>query len=237
MVNSPPLPLLPGFIFDMDGTMIDNMRFHTEAWTRLLTALDLEVDAEEFLRRSSGKPTHELLEEMFGDRMPEAERRKLAEHKEILYRDIYRPHLKALPGLMRFLAESKKMEIPLAIASSARQRNIEFVLRGLEMEGVFDTVISAADVKKGKPDPEMFLAAAVRLQREPKDCIIFEDALAGIEAARLAGMRTVVITTQLSETEARNFPHVIRALGDYSALHPSELLHPARQEPATGLKE
>lgn len=225
MVDPPSLPPLPGFIFDMDGTMIDNMRFHTEAWTRLLTGSDLEVDVEEFLRRSSGKPTHELLEEMFGDRMPEDERRKFAERKEILYRDIYRPHLKAIPGLAKFLEESQQLGIPLAIASSARQRNIEFVLRGLEMEKVFQAVISAADVRKGKPDPEMFLAAAERLQREPKDCLVFEDALAGIEAARLAGMRTVVITTQLSNAEALSFPHVLCALGDYSAIHPSALIH------------
>jgi beta-phosphoglucomutase len=229
MVNSSSLPPLPGFIFDMDGTMIDNMRFHTEAWTRLLAESTLEVDVEEFLRRSSGKPTHELLEEMFGEQMPETERRKFAERKEILYRDIYRPHLKAIPGLARFLEESQQQGIPLALASSARQRNIEFVLRGLGMEGIFQTVISAADVKRGKPDPEMFLTAAAQLQREPKDCIVFEDALAGIEAARLAGMRTVVITTLLSEAEALSFPHVLRALQDYTALHPSALIHTLRQ--------
>jgi beta-phosphoglucomutase family hydrolase len=216
MVDCPPVIPPIGFIFDMDGTMIDNMRFHTAAWVKLLAESDLEVDVEEFIRHGSGKPTHELLSEMFGDRMTEEERIQFAQKKEVLYRDIYRPHLKPIEGLTQFLTLAKARGIPLAIASSARQPNIEFILRGLELEGMFEVVIGASAVKRGKPDPEMFLLAANRLRLPPERCIVFEDAIAGIQAAGGAGMKTVVIATQLSEAEACQFPNVIAVLENYS---------------------
>jgi beta-phosphoglucomutase family hydrolase len=213
-----------GFIFDMDGTMIDNMRFHTEAWVKLLAESSLEVDTEEFIRHSSGKPTHELLQEMFGDRMSEEERRQFAQRKEILYRDIYRPHLKPIEGLIPFLAKASEQGILLALASSARRANIEFVLRGLDLEGMFQIIVDSSEVKQGKPDPEMFLLAARRLDLPPDQCIVFEDAIAGIRAAASAGMKTVVMATQLSESEARQFPNVIAFLNQYTDFSPEDCL-------------
>ncbi len=220
-LHSPPSA---GFIFDMDGTMIDNMRFHTEAWVKLLAESDLELDVEDFIRHSSGKPTHELLREMFGDRMSEEERRQFAKRKEVLYRDIYRPHLTPIGGLISFLTQAKEQGIPLALASSARKANIDFILRGLGLEGAFQVVVDSSEVKKGKPDPEMFLLAALRLHLPPNRCVVFEDSIAGIQAARGAGMNTVVIATQLSESDARQFPNVIAFLDHYSDFSPDRCL-------------
>ncbi len=224
MVGSLHAPSSAGFIFDMDGTMIDNMRFHTEAWVKLLAESCLEVDVEEFIRHSSGKPTYELLQEMYGERMSEEERKQFAKKKEVLYREIYRPHLKPIDGLIPFLAKAKEQGILLALASSARRANIEFILRGLGLEGVFQVIIDSSEVKKGKPDPEMFLLTAHRLDLPPDQCIVFEDAIAGIQAASSAGMKTVVIATQLSESEARQFPNVIAFLGHYCGFSPENCL-------------
>jgi beta-phosphoglucomutase-like phosphatase (HAD superfamily) len=128
MVNSISIKPTAGFIFDMDGTMIDNMRFHTDTWRQLLAERDLDIDMDEFQRHTSGKPTFDILRDMFGHELTEEEIKTFAERKELLYRDFYRPHLKAVAGLHVFLSAAREFRMALAVASSARRRNIGFVL-------------------------------------------------------------------------------------------------------------
>jgi len=208
----------------MDGTLIDNMSYHTAAWMRLFQEMDLNPDPDEFQRKHSGKPTFDVLGEIFSGNMDEEEILAFAERKELIYQEICRPHLKPLAGLDSFLKESKALGVALAVASSARQGNIDFILEGLGIKKMFDVIVGSYDVTRGKPDPEMFLLAARRMNLPPERCLVFEDAPAGIQAAENAGMRTIVLTTQLTEKEASQNRHVVIAVPDFTTLQPELLI-------------
>jgi beta-phosphoglucomutase len=215
---------LCAFIFDMDGTLVDNARFHTQSWMEIFRGLRVPIKEEELHIRAGGKTAREVLQSVMGDRLSISEIDEYSERKERLYRKLCRPHLKLLEGLEEFLTEARRLEIPMAVATSAREGNIEFVLGGLGIKSYFTAVIGAQDVLHSKPHPEMFLAAARRLGIASERCIVFEDSLAGIEAAHRAGMQTVVVTTTLSAVDFRHLPGVKMAVEDFRAVHPASLL-------------
>ena len=223
------------FIFDMDGTLVDNARFHTQAWMEIFQSLQVSINEEELHIQAGGKTAKEVLRSVMGDRLSASQVDEYSERKEHLYQQLCRPHLRLLDGLEEFLAEARSLKIPMAVATSAREGNIEFVLGGLDVRSYFTVVIGAQDVQHSKPHPEMFLAAAHRLGIAPEWCIVFEDSLAGIEAAHRAGMQTVVVTTSLSPIALRGLPDVIVAVDDYKALRPESLLNVRGSSSASSL--
>lgn len=212
------------FIFDMDGTLVDNMSFHERTWLELLAGCGVAVTAEEFHRRASGRTNPDILREFLGDHLAEHEVTEWTERKEALYREAYRPHLEAIAGLQGFLASAHQLRIPLAVATSGTPENVEFVLEGLRIGPLFATIVTGDEVSRGKPDPEMFLAAAERLKVEPARCLVFEDSRAGVEAAVRAGMRVVVLATTPGIRELEGRAGVVGVVADYSALEPEALL-------------
>jgi len=206
------------FIFDMDGTMIDSMPFHNRSWLALFADLGYEVDPEEFSTKTYGMTTKDVIKMILGESITAEESAKYSDMKEFLYRVQYRPHIKPVEGLMKFLADAKARQIPMALATSAGAANIRFVLSCLKLEDTFDCIVGADDVTHGKPDPEMFLLAARKLGAQPAQCIVFEDAMAGVEAARRAGMRAVAVTTTHDATEFKNKNEVIRIIDDFVSL-------------------
>ena len=219
------MPETSAFIFDMDGTLVDNMDYHLRSWIELFNGLDVQINQQEFHQRFSGKTTDMLLKEVIGEHLTQAEIRQFSETKESIYRELYRPHLRPVPGLVDFLAAAWGLSIPMAVATSAMKKNIDFVLGGLGLSLYFKVVIGAEDIRHSKPHPEIYLIAAERLGISPGSCIVFEDSLAGIEAARRAGMQAVVITTALSAEEARARESVIMVVKDYVELHPDVLIN------------
>lgn len=212
---------MAAFIFDMDGTIVDNMDVHMEIWMRVFAAHGLHVSKEEFYRHSAGKTNPEILSEYLG--LEPADAARVAEEKEQLYRDEYGPALQLVKGAYEFLEQSRRLKIPLALATSAPPANVEFVLDRLQLSPYFDAVVHAAQVKNGKPHPEMFFTAAGLLGVPPDQCIVFEDAPAGIEAARRAGMKTVVLTTTLHPDELPGLGPVLASADDFTTLDPSRL--------------
>lgn len=209
------------FIFDMDGTMIDNMRFHTQAWLKFLDDLGISITAEEMDRQNHGK-IEEIIRRICGNHS-DAEVAELGKRKESLYRQMYRLHLRPIAGLEIFLNNAHTLNIPMAIATSAGQANLDFTINGLGFTNYFDVFVGGDDVKQGKPHPETFLLAAQHLNVEPTQCIVFEDTITGIEAAQNAGMKAIAITTTMPKQSFVDFPNVLQIIQDYSEIQPAAL--------------
>jgi beta-phosphoglucomutase family hydrolase len=182
-------------VFDMDGTLVDNMRFHAEAWVAISRRLGVEASAERFEREFAGKKNEEIFPLLLGRRVPPEELERLAEEKESHYRALYGPHVALHTGAEGFLRRLRGAGVKLAVATAAPKRNRELVLDGLGIRGWFGRVVGAEEVTRGKPAPDIFLAAARALGVEPEACVAFEDAVNGVRSARAAGMLTVGLTT------------------------------------------
>lgn len=225
------------FIFDMDGTIVDNMRFHGEAWVRFFAEIGHETDPQDFLVRTAGMTNKEIFSEMFGARATEEKINEYAARKEQLYRESFAPHLSTVAGLIEFLEEAKRLDVTMAVATSAPPENIEFVLDGLDLRQYFQAVTGAHEIANGKPHPEIFLKSAEKLGAEPKNCLVFEDAFKGFEAAARAGMKSVAITTVNRREDLQNLPSVVAVINDFTEINPAELLEKHLPLAAAGANE
>jgi beta-phosphoglucomutase len=211
------------FIFDMDGTLVDNMRFHRLAWQKLLDENGISMRAEEFLVNTAGKTNREIVPTIFPEATAE-EGLKLAERKEVLYRELYGVERRPLPGVEDFLDAARSIGIRLAVATAAPPVNVAFILDGLKLRRYFEVVTNSSEVSHGKPDPEIFLLTAAKLGIEPADCLVFEDALNGFEAAARAGMRSVGLATVNSPATIIEQPSVVAAYRDFLSVEPQDLI-------------
>src|SRR5690554_3680279 len=170
-------------IFDMDGVIVDNGMYHIDAFRELCRRYSIEFSEEEFRKCHFGRVNEEILPDLFNRKLNDSEVAGLAEEKEALYREIYKPHINAAPGLLPLLKELKVNDIPVGVATSAPVKNVDFVLDSLKIREYVDVVVDDSMVRKGKPDPEIYIKAASLLQVIPGNCIIFEDSLSGTRAA------------------------------------------------------
>lgn len=182
-------------IFDMDGTLIDNTPYHFKSWQALFNKYGKgELSRETYYTRISGVPIMDTLKGLFPDR-DEPGLKVLLNEKESFYRNLYAPHLAPISGLEKFLTELKNSGIKMAMATSATVEDIDFVLNKVPIRANFDAIVNSSMVSKPKPNPQIFLKAAEKLNAPPSKCVVFEDSLAGIKAGRDAGMKVVAITT------------------------------------------
>lgn len=205
------------FLFDLNGTMINDMEYHTLAWYSIMTEdLGAALDYESVKREMYGK-NHEVLERVFGKgKFSPAEVERLSVDKEKRYQAGYLPHLALIDGLANFLERAKAAHVPMAIGSAAIPFNIDFVVDGLNIRHYLDAIVSADDVQTSKPDPETFLKAAAALGIAPADCLVFEDAPKGVESALNAGMPCVVLTTTHTIEEFEGYPNILGYITDYN---------------------
>lgn len=210
-------------ILDMDGTIVDNMRFHDDAWESWHRAHALSFDRATFFARTAGMVNPEIIRSYF-PQAGEAELDALAETKEASYRELYQPHVAPMPGLLPLLARAATHGVPLAVATAAPPPNIALVLDTLGIRDLFATIVSPSQGFRGKPHPDLFLAAAERMGVAPADCIVFEDAPNGVEAARRAGMRAVAMLSMLDEQAFASFDNVVAHVPDFTALDRSPVL-------------
>ena len=206
------------FLFDLNGTMINDMPYHIKAWHKILNDLGAGISIERMKDECYGKNS-ELLERIFPGRFSDKQISEMELEKEKAYQLAFRPHLKLLDGLENFLKEAHAAGIKMAIGSAAIMFNIDFVIDGTNTRKYFDALISAESVKKSKPDPETFLKAADELNVSPAECLVFEDTPKGVEASLNAGMKAVVITTLHQPDEFSNYPNVIRFVKDFTGLN------------------
>ena len=211
------------FIFDMDGTLVDNMRYHTEAWRTLIEENGYEFNERKFLVETAGQTNREIIPGVFGA-MSNERLSELALRKEELYRERYLPFRTPVRGLIDFLDAARDLGVKMAVSTAASPANMAFILDGLDLRKYFGALTTAADVKRGKPDPEIFLLSASRLGVEPKDCLVFEDAFFGFEAARRAGMRSVGLSTVNTAEEIMATGTVAEVRADYTSMRPDGLV-------------
>jgi beta-phosphoglucomutase len=203
-------------IFDMDGTLIDNTPYHFKSWQALFKKYgNGELSKETYYREISGVPVMETIKRVFGEGRNEAQLKALLVEKEEFYRKIYAPYLAPINGLLNFLAELKNAGVKMAMGTSATVEDIDFVLNKIPIRDCFDVIINASMVNKPKPDPQVYLKAAHKLNMPPNKCVVFEDSLAGIKSANSAGMKVVGITTGRTAAELQPCDMVI---DDYSEL-------------------
>ncbi|HXX67833.1 MAG TPA: HAD family phosphatase [Polyangiaceae bacterium] len=214
--------MLRALLFDMNGVVVDDMRFHELAWMALAARHGRTVTAEQFRRDMSGRRNRDNLRRIFGDSLSDAEARTLQLEKERTYRDSYGPHRAPLAGLVPLLDAARGPELRTALATSAPKENIDFVLDGLDLRERFDVVVGEAEVTRAKPDPEIYLTAAARLGLRPAECIAFEDSLVGVASARAAGMRVVGVTTTHTPEDLHDCALVI---ADFRGLTIATLAH------------
>ncbi|OLY93286.1 haloacid dehalogenase superfamily, subfamily IA, variant 3 with third motif having DD or ED/beta-phosphoglucomutase family hydrolase [Cnuella takakiae] len=205
------------FLFDLNGTMIDDMEYHTQAWYQVLTGqLGASLDYAEVKKEMYGKNAEVLLRIFGPNRFSPEEIEYLSVEKEKQYQAAFKPHLKLIEGLDAFLEQAHQAGIKMAICSAAITANIDFVIDGLGIRHYFGAIVSADDVTTSKPHPETFLKGAELLGMAPEACIVFEDAPKGVEAAANAGMNAVVLTTMHAREEFAAYTNSICFAPNYN---------------------
>jgi HAD superfamily hydrolase (TIGR01509 family) len=192
-----------GVVWDLDGTLIDSAEQHYAAWRETLGARGRDHSREEF-GRLFGQRNDVILRALFGDTLAPEEAEAIAEEKEAAYRRrVHAGGLEPLPGAMAWLKRLRELGFRQALATMAPAANVAVVIEVLGLGDLLDASATAEDVERGKPDPGIFLEAARRIRVRPSRCVVIEDAPAGLEGARRAGMRTVgVVSDHHEELEA-----------------------------------
>ncbi|HAL64531.1 MAG: Beta-phosphoglucomutase [Bacteroidetes bacterium 38_7] len=208
-MNNLSIPL--AFIFDMDGTIVRNHEYHLNAWKLFCQYHHLTTTDEELLSLFGGK-NDDIFRKLFDHKLSQEEVNQLEEEKESLYRSLYRPHIKEVEGLGDLLKQLFIAQIPTALATSAPTLNVNMILEALNIHEYFSCLIDANMVTHGKPHPEIFLKAAECLREEPQNCIVFEDSRVGIEAAKNAGCKVVVVKSPFTNEE---FPEADFVIDDF----------------------
>jgi beta-phosphoglucomutase family hydrolase len=187
-------------IFDLDGTLIDNNTYHLQSWLQYLKDMNREMTEEEYKANVNGRTNKDVIEYIYQRKMNDKEAMKYAHEKEAIYRELYAPYIKPVPGLLELLEKLRSLSIPMAIATSGIQVNIDFLFEHIPIRSYFDVIVNSAHISKGKPDPEIYIKTSELMKVPPVECLVFEDAVVGINSAKAAGMKVVgVLTTHKAE--------------------------------------
>ncbi len=194
-------------IFDMDGVLVDNSKYHDQAWQIICKKYGKNVSAE-VLKNTFGGTGKEYVTKLLNiyddDRI-----KAIAIEKEALYREIFDKYISAPDGLPELLADLKRNNVSLAVATSGLKENLDFVVDKLKIRDYFKALIDDTCVKNGKPDPEIYLTTSKMLGLEPKHCVAIEDTNYGIQAALGAGMKVIGITTSFDAQKLQDATLII----------------------------
>lgn len=208
-------------IWDLDGTLVDSEEYHWLSWRDAMEAESSPISYEQFLK-SFGLRNDRILRGWLGPELTDDEVQRIGDAKEAEYRRLAQERgLTPLPGAAEWAERLHKEGWKQAIGSSAPRLNVEVMLRVLDLARFFDAIVSAEDVKIGKPDPQVFITAAERLGVAPARCVVVEDAVLGVEAARRAGMRSIGV----SRTATLDADVFVRSLADLPADAFEKLVH------------
>lgn len=212
-------------IFDHDGVLVDSLDFHTQAWLELGQRRNLPIDAD-FIRRTFGMTNFMIFEELFGKPLPYEEALELGTAKEECYRDLARGNIDLMAGVRDLIDNLTAHDFGLAIGSSGPRPNLFLTVESCGLDGRFRSIVGLEDIRRGKPDPEVFLKAAAHAGVEPARCVVFEDAVFGIQAAKAAGMYAVGVgsTNPLDVLIAAGADEAVQTLEAFQVLHLAEKL-------------
>ena len=208
---------LKGLLFDMDGTLVDNLAYHFKAFEEYANREGLTL-LEPLSLKVNGMHSNDIFPLLLGDEV--AARYgldRLNREKEEVYRDMYRPHIEPIAGLMELLREAKAKGVKCALGSSGCRENVEMIIEGLGIADLIDASISGSDVTHGKPHPEIFTKAHEALGLKAEECVVVEDAVNGIVAGVRAGCKCIAITTTATE-DALSEAGASLCFSDYSTV-------------------
>ena len=218
-------------VFDIDGTLVDNMSLHAEAFAAFARRHGLPPLTHEDRALLDGRRNSEIFPILFNREVPRDEWLAYEAEKEGLYREISRGRLMPLTGLSRLLARLTDEAIPVALATSAPEPNVVHTLSEIGLGGTFEIIVRGDQVGRGKPAPDVFIEAGRRLGIAAADCLVFEDAPVGIVAAQAAGMPVVALTTSFSESYFAGLqPPPTAACADFDAFLDRHFSSPPRRQ-------
>lgn len=213
------------FLLDLDGTLINTMPWHFKTWQTVVAELGSSLSGDALMNELYGNGA-ELMNRLVPGRIfTEAEAKKIVDAKEERYRTLYGQQITMLDGAREFLNEALEKNIPMGIGTASNLANIDFALDFLNLRSYLNAIVGADDVQHSKPHPETWLKLAEKLNTEPKDCIVFEDAPKGIEAAEKAGMKAIAITGHHSANDFKSYKNILQIVPGLHALQISELLY------------
>ena len=212
----------------MDGVLVDNTPTQARAFQLLFRDLGLTTNARQLLKRQNGMPSSEIIAGVFRHPVPQEKLEIYAEQRELLYRVLYWSKRQALPGLVDFLKAARAEGWKIGLGTGSGQETIAYLLDYLDLRRYFDVVIGKDDVTEGKPEPDTYAVTAKKLGAKPENCIVFEDAVLGEQAAYKAGMRCVAVLTTLP---AKAFQAPLTAIKDFTGLTPAGLMERLAQQP------
>jgi beta-phosphoglucomutase family hydrolase len=217
------MPELEAVIWDMDGVLADTAPHHLHAWRETFANRGISFTKADFMR-GFGVRNDVIIRSVLGAKTTDAEIETIAREKEATFRRIIGKGIKPLPGALELLRQLHDRGIKMAIASSTVIENIRLIVGSLGIENYFKTVITGHDVTEGKPSPQVFLKAAQELGVNPANSIVFEDAVAGVKAAKSAGMHCVAITSTHPREKLKEADLVVDSLEEVSIKDLEKLL-------------
>ena len=217
-------------VFDMDGVLADNNDWHIRSWIAFAWKYGRQISPQDVVSHF-GNTNKDYLGFLFGRPVSESEAVRLGEEKEAMYREMYREQLEPLPGLLNLLEELRKHVIPIALGTSAPASNVDFILDGLGIRPYFSCLVDASQIKKGKPDPEIYLKVAEKLGMPAKLCVVFEDSAHGIDSALAAGMKTVGVLSSHSPEALQRAHYLVR---DFTSIIVEDLYRIVQTETNAG---
>jgi beta-phosphoglucomutase family hydrolase len=215
-------------IWDMDGVIADTAPYHMRAWQEVFRQRGKSYTEDDF-RSNFGKRNDAIIRYILGSSVTPVEMEAIANEKEESFRERARGNIMPLPGAIELLRSLKEHDFLQALGSSAPIENIRLVTQELGIEGIFQVIVSGRDVKEGKPSPQGFLLAAEKLGVEPQDCVVIEDATAGVSAAKRAGMRCLAVTNTSPKTKLASADRVVDTLEQVSVSDLTSLLKHSRK--------
>jgi tRNA threonylcarbamoyl adenosine modification protein YeaZ len=203
-------------IWDMDGTIADTAEQHIRAWQAVFSRRGIAFSREDF-KRTFGLRNDTVIGSMLGAQTTKEDIAIISREKNELFREsLLREGMRPMPGAIELIKALHEMNIPMAIASSAPRQNLDIFIKMLGIAPFFKTVVSGEEVERGKPDPQSFLLAAEKLQATPRQCVVIEDAVGGIEAARAAGMHSIALAASHTREELKKADLVVDSLSEVS---------------------
>ncbi|MBF9236108.1 HAD-IA family hydrolase [Hymenobacter sp. BT683] len=218
----------PTLLFDLDGVIVDNTPYQARAFQLLFRDLGLTTNARKLLARLNGMPATNILKTVFRHPVPAKQLKDYAGQREFLYRTLYWSKRRAMPGLVAFLEAARAAGFKIGLGTGSPPETISYILDHLDLRRYFDVVIGKDDIARGKPHADTFSVGAARLGARPEDCVVFEDAVLGEQAAYKAGMRCVAVASTLP---AKAFQNPLTVIKDFTGFTPKRLLELLEQQP------
>ena len=190
--------MIKGIIFDMDGTIVDSLPYHHEAWKIFFNENQVENFSDK-LKDYKGGGTLDLMKAVYGNKYSLRDLKSMSDEKEVIFREIYKGKINPIEGFKKFLIDIKSKHILVGLASNAVRKNVSLIINELNIFNDFDSIICGDEVNNGKPNPEMFNKTINRFNIKKDECLIFEDSLEGVKAAKNSGVKVVGISSSTSD--------------------------------------